>query len=266
SLWPLLVLSRDLEEISLPVLLQQLGMTREQFVDLCILLGCDYCGKIRGLGPRKALKLMKQHGSIEQVLQNIDPQKHPLPDDWHLEETRRLFLQPEVADPSQVVLEWREPDEEGLVQFLAHEKHMKRLECVRGLCLWAQPWKGQSPSPLCAPCDPRKLLRQTSDRRPLSSEGRVRRRMEKWREANQKQQQQPRPPSPGPGTPERPRRQTVKDFFRVKKRPQAQVRREASPLQRKLGFSGQGDGNGVAGKSRPQGRMVHSGAKHPHFA
>lgn len=52
-------------------------------------------------------------------------QKHPLPDDWHLEETRRLFLQPEVADPSQVVLEWREPDEEGLVQFLAHEKHMK---------------------------------------------------------------------------------------------------------------------------------------------
>lgn len=43
-------------------------------MDLCILLGCDYCGKIWRLGPKKALKLLQQHGTIEQVLQNIDPQ------------------------------------------------------------------------------------------------------------------------------------------------------------------------------------------------
>nr|XP_028591811.1 probable flap endonuclease 1 homolog isoform X1 [Podarcis muralis] len=145
--------NRDLEEISLPVVLQKLGLTQEQFVDLCILLGCDYCEKIRGLGPKKALPLLRQHGSIEQVLHSTcSAQKHPLPENWPLEETRRLFLHPEVAEPSQVVLEWREPDEEGLLQFLAHEKHMaecqvrSRLEKWRTACLKrAQP---QSPGPV----------------------------------------------------------------------------------------------------------------------
>ncbi|XP_065442481.1 flap endonuclease 1-like isoform X2 [Chrysemys picta bellii] len=131
----------EVEEFSLPGILQKLGMTQEQFVDLCILLGCDYCGKIWRLGPKKALKLLQQHGTIEQVLQNIDPQKHPLPANWDLEGARRLFLQPEVADPDRITLEWRDPDPEGLVRFLAHEKHMNELRVCRRLQRWqeAQP-------------------------------------------------------------------------------------------------------------------------------
>ncbi|CAI5778821.1 flap endonuclease 1-like isoform X2 [Podarcis lilfordi] len=128
--------NRDLEEISLPVVLQKLGLTQEQFVDLCILLGCDYCEKIRGLGPKKALPLLRQHGSIEQVLRSVCSAQHPLPENWPLEETRRLFLHPEVAEPSQVVLEWREPDEEGLLQFLAHEKHMAERQVLSRLKKW----------------------------------------------------------------------------------------------------------------------------------
>jgi len=44
-----------------------------QFIDLCILLGCDYCGTIKGIGPKRAIDLIKQHGSIEEILDNIDP-------------------------------------------------------------------------------------------------------------------------------------------------------------------------------------------------
>ncbi|XP_042322254.1 probable flap endonuclease 1 homolog isoform X2 [Sceloporus undulatus] len=128
----------DLEEISLPVVLQKLNLTHEQFVDLCILLGCDYCEKIRGFGPKKALKLLQQHGSIELVVQHTCRQKHPLPDNWPLEETRRLFLQPEVAQMSQVVLEWREPDEKKLVQFLAREKHMNESRVCRRMEKWRE--------------------------------------------------------------------------------------------------------------------------------
>lgn len=46
-----------------------------QFIDLCILLGCDYCGSIRGIGPMRALQLIKQHRSIETILENIDQKK-----------------------------------------------------------------------------------------------------------------------------------------------------------------------------------------------
>uniref|UniRef100_A0A8C6XV43 XPG-I domain-containing protein n=1 Tax=Naja naja TaxID=35670 RepID=A0A8C6XV43_NAJNA len=120
-----------LEEISLPTVLQKLGMRQEQFVDLCILLGCDYCDKVRGWGLKKALRLLQLHGSIEEVLRNTSRKSHPVPDDWPLEETRQLFLQPEVVDPGQVVLEWKELDEEGLVNFLVHQKCIKEKR-VRG--------------------------------------------------------------------------------------------------------------------------------------
>ncbi|XP_044309293.1 probable flap endonuclease 1 homolog isoform X2 [Varanus komodoensis] len=146
--------SGDLEEIALPEVLQKLRLTQEQFVDLCILLGCDYCGKIHGVGPKKALKLMQQHGSIERILQLTSRQAYPLPDRWALQETRQLFLQPEVADPGQVELRWPEPDEEGLVRFLSHEKCMKesrvrdRMKKWRETCLKRRPAPAEGPGPV----------------------------------------------------------------------------------------------------------------------
>lgn len=44
-----------------------LGIGRDKFVDFCILLGCDYNDRIFGYGPVKALKLIKDHGSIEKI-------------------------------------------------------------------------------------------------------------------------------------------------------------------------------------------------------
>ena len=43
-----------------------------QFIDLCILLGCDYCDSIRGIGPKRAVDLIKQHKNIETILKNLD--------------------------------------------------------------------------------------------------------------------------------------------------------------------------------------------------
>ena len=48
-------------------ILEGMALTREEFVDLCILLGCDYCATIRGIGPKKAVELIKQYKSIEKV-------------------------------------------------------------------------------------------------------------------------------------------------------------------------------------------------------
>ena len=52
-------------EITYSKIISGLGMMRDQFVDLCILLGCDYAGKIRMIGPEKALDLIREHKTIE---------------------------------------------------------------------------------------------------------------------------------------------------------------------------------------------------------
>lgn len=45
-----------------------------------------------------------------------------MPDDFFFTEARALFDHPEVLDPSAIKLEWADPDVEGIVKFLVHDK------------------------------------------------------------------------------------------------------------------------------------------------
>lgn len=48
-------------------ILTSLDLTRESFVDLCILLGTDYNSNIPGIGPVRALQLIQNYGTIEKL-------------------------------------------------------------------------------------------------------------------------------------------------------------------------------------------------------
>ncbi|XP_062259978.1 probable flap endonuclease 1 homolog [Platichthys flesus] len=118
----------DVTEYSLSKLLEKLQISHEEFVDLCILLGCDYCDKITGLGPRRALTLIQKHRTIENVVLHINRETHTVPHFWKYKEARKIFLDaPETVAPELV---WMEPDEEALVGFLCHVNHVK-VERVR---------------------------------------------------------------------------------------------------------------------------------------
>lgn len=52
--------------------IKNLELSTEEFVDLCILLGCDYCPTIRGIGRKKGLELIQKYRTIENILENID--------------------------------------------------------------------------------------------------------------------------------------------------------------------------------------------------
>ncbi|KAL0454558.1 UNVERIFIED_CONTAM: Flap endonuclease 1 [Sesamum latifolium] len=93
--------------------LEELNLNMDQFIDLCILAGCDYCDSIRGIGGLTALKLIRQHGSIEHILENINKQRYQIPDDWPYQEARWLFKEPSVlTDDDQLELKWTAPDED----------------------------------------------------------------------------------------------------------------------------------------------------------
>mmetsp|Transcript_16161 Transcript_16161/g.22757 ORF Transcript_16161/g.22757 Transcript_16161/m.22757 type:complete len:445 (+) Transcript_16161:180-1514(+) len=69
--------------------LEGLGLTHDEFVDLCILLGCDYCDTIRGVGPKTALKLIREHHTIEAILETLDRNKYGIPDSWIPNEVKK---------------------------------------------------------------------------------------------------------------------------------------------------------------------------------
>ncbi|KAJ3462635.1 hypothetical protein MRS44_007421 [Fusarium solani] len=87
-----------IQEIHLEKVLEGLGMERKQFVDLCILLGCDYLDPIPKVGPTTALKLIRDHGSLEKIVEAMekDPKKkYVLPEDWPYKDARDLFFEPD---------------------------------------------------------------------------------------------------------------------------------------------------------------------------
>ncbi|RLN89228.1 hypothetical protein BBJ28_00002615 [Nothophytophthora sp. Chile5] len=120
-------------EIRLARALEELQLTQEQFVDLCILCGCDYCDSIRGVGPKKAFAGIKEHKSIENFVAALQKSKSKgvvIPDEW-LGETpiyksaREMFVQPEVVDAKEVELKWRDPQEKELLEFLVTKHGFK---------------------------------------------------------------------------------------------------------------------------------------------
>ncbi|KAL7237756.1 hypothetical protein ACSBR2_003956 [Camellia fascicularis] len=109
-------------EFEVSKVLEELNLTMDQFIDLCILCGCDYCDSIRGIGGQTALKFIRQHGSIENILENINKERYQIPDDWPYQEARHLFKEPLVfVDDEQLDIKWSAPDEEGLINFLVTE-------------------------------------------------------------------------------------------------------------------------------------------------
>lgn len=111
-----------IKEFHIEKVLAEMDFTMEMFIDLCILLGCDYCDSIRGIGPKRAVELMRKHKNIEAILKTLDKDKYTVPENWPYERARELFKEPEVLEPEKVELVWTSPDENALVKFMVEEK------------------------------------------------------------------------------------------------------------------------------------------------
>jgi flap endonuclease-1 len=122
-----------IKEFHLSEILEGFNMKQEEFIDLCILLGCDYCEKIRGVGPKSAIKLIQEHGSIEAVIKAVDKKKHTIPENWLFSEARRLFITPDVTPGEEFDFKWEKPDEEGLIKYMCEEKGFAEDRIRNGL-------------------------------------------------------------------------------------------------------------------------------------
>ena len=80
------------DEYCLEGILENLNITQDEFIDLCILCGCDYTNKIIGLGCINAYKLIKKYSTIENILENIkDNIKYKVHNKFDYNSARKLF-------------------------------------------------------------------------------------------------------------------------------------------------------------------------------
>ena len=96
--------------------IKELGLTREQIVDVGILIGTDFNpdGFTR-IGPKTALKMIKEYSKLEKI-----PQIQDKLSDVDFEQIRKIFLEPEVADVSEI--KFGKIDYEAITKYLVDER------------------------------------------------------------------------------------------------------------------------------------------------
>jgi flap endonuclease-1 len=112
------------EIIELDSVLSQLGINQDQLIIIGILIGTDYNpGGVKGIGPKNALKLVKEKKTLERVLEGIEWDFDTPP-----EEIFEFFKNPPVKDCK---IEKKEPDFEKLKEImLDHDFSEERVNNV----------------------------------------------------------------------------------------------------------------------------------------
>lgn len=107
------------ELINLSENLEALGITREQLVDLALLVGTDFNSGIIGIGPKKGLSLIRQYGNADDLPQELRKQ---LPED--LNAVRNIFLHPRLL--LDYTINRTRPNPDGIIDFLHGERAFSR--------------------------------------------------------------------------------------------------------------------------------------------
>ena len=112
------------EMIELKDVLKDLGIKREQLVMLGILVGSDYNPGIKGIGPKKALSIVKKEKTLDKVLKKIEWEY-----DTPAENIYDFYLNPPVRDAE---LKFRQAEPEKILKLLVdeHDFSQDRIEKV----------------------------------------------------------------------------------------------------------------------------------------
>ena len=125
-----------IEEYCLEGILENLQLNQEQFIDLCILCGCDYTQKIYGMGCLNAYKLIKKYNNIENVLEYIkNNPKYKIPDEFDFNSARNLFnikIEQEFIQNNLMNIKLNKPNLSELLIFLnntqLNNKYKKEIQ------------------------------------------------------------------------------------------------------------------------------------------
>lgn len=119
-------------EYCLTGILELLNLSYDEFIDMCILCGCDYTTKIKGIGHVQAYKNIVRYRNIESVIEEL-PIKTNIPDDFNYVRSRELFKQivnENIMKNIQRDYCMTKPDINGLISFLSDNSDQIKSETI----------------------------------------------------------------------------------------------------------------------------------------
>ena len=96
--------------------LDMLSLTREELIDVGILIGTDFNPNgFERIGPKTALKMIRQHSRLEGI-----PQIQEQLEEIDYQQIREIFLNPKVAQVDEIIFD--EVDYDGITNYLVRER------------------------------------------------------------------------------------------------------------------------------------------------
>ena len=114
------------ELIETETMLSHYNITRQQLIDVAILVGTDFNEGIKGIGPKKAVKLVNQFGTIENMPAEIRDVLGPI-----LQPVREMYLHPEVTGDYEI--KFGQPKIDEIIRFLCDEREFSRERVTAAL-------------------------------------------------------------------------------------------------------------------------------------
>lgn len=124
--------------VNIQNLLESLKLTQEEFIDVCILLGTDFCPTISGLEGLNAYNLYTQFKDMEKLLEHlnqvnqIDEIKYVIPENfikkWKKAKEYYMSTIQQNFVPERII--WNRPNRERLIDFLCNECLFDRKRSV----------------------------------------------------------------------------------------------------------------------------------------
>lgn len=111
------------ELLNLEENLHRLQLSREQLIDIALLVGTDYNEGIKGIGPKKAYKLIQTHHSLKAVLEHLDAGIE------EVDAIKDFFCNPPVS--KDYVIKFAKPRVDDIIEFLCKRHDFSRERVLK---------------------------------------------------------------------------------------------------------------------------------------
>lgn len=112
---------KKIQEIDLDIFKKETELTQSQLIDLGILLGCDYCPSIKGIGTVGAYNLIKKYGNLDMIVK-----KESITMSYDYEKARKYFSESPVIDSNMIKINKMNINKVKLIAFLKRFHYEKK--------------------------------------------------------------------------------------------------------------------------------------------
>jgi len=120
-------------EIELEKVLSCLSITYEQFIELCILFGCDYCSNLIDIKYDTIYEIYSKHKNIKDTLEEIKNRNYTIPDNFEYNHAKNYFMNLSHNEVTNDDLKIKKPNIEKLVELLVDKYGLIKYKVVNKL-------------------------------------------------------------------------------------------------------------------------------------